>query len=355
MPVCDCIHDVGSLSQQRPSQQQQYPLPLLPDVTTQPSSTMSFEPKQPPRRPAPFRAGSVGIRRLPSATDSASIRLSTPTQAAPLDRIRSNTDGYASGTADHHNTEQSTGRRRSFSAPQTVDYEYVGRNTEERQQTRPESGFSQQSRPLSGGTYLQDIAEGVEGRAPGGAGASSGSLVAELPGSVHRQQDEGQRRSRRESVASSTDTHSVTKRLRSATTSGGFFSRRKAEQPPNLHRGKSEIGMRKTGRPESKDYESSVVDVLDVMGTFARNSIRHVPSLTLNNRSIRIDTNDSQQCTKFSLHSRSRSLPQPKTNIRALWTSVRERKGTRRSTRSTRCFKSSRRRPTWAYKRRRSK
>jgi len=169
----------------------------------------------------------------------------------------------------------------------------VGRNTAERQQTRPESGFSQQSRPLSGGTYLQDIAEGVEGRTPGGAGASSGALVPELPGSVNRQQDEGQRRSRRESVASSTDTHSVTKRLRSATTGGGFFSRRKAEQPTKLERGKSEIGMRKAARPESKDYESSVVDVLDVMGMFAFKPIETNPSLILRDRSIRLDVDNS--------------------------------------------------------------
>lgn len=269
MAHCDCKHDIDSLGQQRPSsqqqQEQQYP-PLAVEIT-QPSSTMSSEPKQPPRRPAPFRAGSVGIRRLASATDSASIRLSTPTQAGPLDRIRSNTDGYASATTGN-STEQNTGRRRSFSAPQSVDYEYVGRNTPERQQNRPESGFSQQSRPLSGGTYLQDIAEGEEGRTPGRAGASVGTPVAELPGSVPGQQDEGHQRRRQESVASSTDTHSVTKRLRSATTGGGFFSRRKTEQPTKLERGRSEIGMRKAARPESKDYESSVVDVLDVMGMF---------------------------------------------------------------------------------------
>jgi len=123
---------------------------------------------------------------------------------------------------------------------------------------------------LSGGTYLQDIAEGEEGRTPGGAGVSAAMPVAELPGSVNGHQDVGQQRQRKESVASSTDTHSVTKRLRSATTGGGFFSRRRAEQPTNLQRGKSEIGMRRAARPESKDYESSIVDVLDVMGLSLR-------------------------------------------------------------------------------------
>jgi len=221
---------------------------------------------------------SISIRRLPASTNtqSASTRLQSPNLIDRLDRIQSNSDNTANRTSQDSDHE---GRRRSFSAPAPFGHEHatarfsagsgVGAGAGAALPTsRPESGISFASRPLSG-TILQDIAEAAEDtRTP----KSESQAVFELPGSVPEVPG-GWRDSRTEEgrlVQEQQDVPqrygSASRRLRSATASGRL-SRGKNEMSSRLQRGRSEMSSKRSSR--SHEYESSIVDVLDVVGMLA--------------------------------------------------------------------------------------
>jgi hypothetical protein len=215
---------------------------------------------------------SISIRRLPALvnTQSASTRLQSPAIIDRLDRIQSNSDNTANRTSQDSDHE---GRRRSFSAPAPFGHEHVvsrfsagSGSGNAAQISRPESGVSFASRPLSG-TILQDIAEGAEDtRTP----RSESQAVFELPGSVPEVPG-GWRDSRTEDGRLVGDQHelhdipqgygSASRRMRSATASGRL-SRGRNEMSSRLQRGRSEMSSKRT----SREYESSIVDVLDVVG-----------------------------------------------------------------------------------------
>jgi len=238
---------------------------------------------------------SISIRRLPasSITQSASTRLQSPNLIDRLDRIQSNSDNTANRSSQDSDHE---GRRRSFSAPAPFGHEYatarfsagsgVGAGAA-LPTSRPESGISFASRPLSG-TILQDIAEGAEDtRTP----RSESQAVFELPGSVPEVPG-GWRDSRTEEgrlvEGQQQDVPqrygSASRRLRSATASGRL-SRGKNEMSSRLQRGRSEMSSKRSSR--SHEYESSIVDVLDVVGMLGMVHLNATRSLLISYNQIR--------------------------------------------------------------------
>jgi len=207
---------------------------------------------------------SISIRRLPaqSNTQSASTRIQSPNLVDRLDRIYSGTDNTANRTSQDSEHE---GRRRSFSAPAPFGHEHAPARFSAGSgsavpASQPESGISFASRPLSG-TILQDIAEGAEDtRTP----RSESQAVFELPGSVpevpggwrDNRTEEGRLVGEQQDVP-----QRASRRLRSAT-AAARLSRGRSEMSSRLQRGKSEMSSKRS----SREYESSIVDVLDVVG-----------------------------------------------------------------------------------------
>ena len=225
---------------------------------------------------------SISIRRLPAQSDtqSASTRIQSPNLVDRLDRIYSGTDNTANRTSQDSEHE---GRRRSFSAPAPFGHEHAPARFSAGSgsavpTSRPESGISFASRPLSG-TILQDIAEGAEDtRTP----RSENQAVFELPGSVPEVPG-GWRDSRTEEgrlVGEQQDVPqrygAASRRLRSAT-AAARLSRGRSEMSSRLQRGKSEMSSKRS----SREYESTIVDVLDVVGMLRMVLVIHIRTLLI--------------------------------------------------------------------------